>query len=68
MQKVVKNIVLLYRISLFSPGLKLERLYFAFVFPQMSWCILTWGDACVTHIKKIFILQKRAIRMSELTC
>ena len=54
--------VVLYRISLFSQSFKLERLYDAFIFPYMSYCSLTWEDAGVTHIKKIFILQKHAVR------
>ena len=62
--KKSKNIVLLYRISLFSPGFILERLYYAFIFPYMSYCNLIWGGIADTHIDKIFKLQKRAVPIS----
>ena len=51
-KKLSKNIGLLFRISLFSPGFILERLYYAIIFQYMSYCILIWGGAADTHIEK----------------
>ena len=52
--KQVKNIL---------PVSMLHKLYFALIHPQISYGILSWGNAGKTVLQKTTTLQKRAIRM-----
>ena len=41
----------------------LITLYFTFIYSYMTYCNHVWGTACRTHLNKIIILQKKAIRI-----
>ena len=38
-------------------------LYYSFIYSYMTYCNHVWGTACITHLNKIIILQKKAIRI-----
>ena len=40
-------------------------LYCSLVVPYMSYCVEVWGNTFKTHLKPIFILQKRIIRIIQ---
>ena len=41
----------------------MQSLYICFSNPQLTYCVEVWGDACQSYWKRVFILQKRAIKM-----
>ena len=41
----------------------LVTLYYSFIYPYMIYCNHVWGTACITHLNKIIIIQKKAIRI-----
>ena len=41
----------------------LITLYYSFLYPYLTYCHLIWGNAASTHLKRIVILQKKAIRL-----
>ena len=41
----------------------LVTLYYSFIYSNMTYCNHVWGTACITHLNKIIILQKKAIRI-----
>ena len=38
-------------------------MYYAIVYPYLNYGILAWGSASSSHINRLYILQKRAIRI-----
>ena len=41
----------------------LKTLYYAQIFPHLSYAIEAWGSADLTHLNKLLLLQKRIVRM-----
>ena len=41
----------------------LKTLYYSFVYPYFSYCNHVWGSACATALNRLFLLQKRAVRV-----
>ena len=41
----------------------LKTLYFSFVYPYFSYCNHVWGSSCSSNLNRLFLLQKRAIRV-----
>ena len=39
-------------------------LYYSFIYPYLIYCNQVWGSACKTNIEPLFILQKRALRIT----
>jgi hypothetical protein len=61
--KVSKGIGILKMCSKFMPIECLISVYNAFILPYLSYCLLLWGNAGVTLLSRINVLQKRAIRL-----
>ena len=61
--KLSRSISLLYNLKDFMPTHTLKTIYYAHVHPHLSYCLPLWGSTFPTHLQKIFILQKRAIRI-----
>ena len=38
-------------------------LYYSFIYPYLSYCNHVWGCAYATNLKRLFILQKKALRI-----
>ena len=41
----------------------LITLYYSFVYPYYTYCNHIWGSSCSKNIKRLFVLQKKAIRI-----
>ena len=61
--KISKSIGILKKASHAFNKSTLRMLYYSFLQPYFSYCILIWGNAADTHLKKLILLQKRAIRI-----
>ena len=61
--KISKSIGIMYRLSSFCPKNTLTKHYCALIFPYLIYCNIIWGGAYPSHINKILLLQKRAIRI-----
>ena len=45
-------------------GIKtLKTLYYSFVYPHLTYCNEVWGKAAVTYLSKLWLLQKRIVRI-----
>jgi len=64
--KVSRAVGVLYRLSHFVPKNILLSLYYSLVFPYLLYCNIVWGGACNSSLTKLFLLQKRVVRI--LTC
>ena len=51
-----------------SPISVISSIYFALFQSQISYGLMAWGTACNDLIDKIFLLQKRAIRIISDSC
>ena len=61
--KISKGIGILHRCREYLCTKSLVNLYYAFVYPYMTYCIHVWGSTYTSNINCIIILQKRAIRI-----
>ena len=41
----------------------LKTLYYSFVYPYFSYCNHVWGNTCSTYLNRLYMLQKRVIRV-----
>ena len=41
----------------------LRKLYFAYIYPYLIYCIEIWGISPQTHLKPLFLLQKKLVRI-----
>ena len=62
-KKVAKSVGILSRLSKFLFKKSLLNLYYSLIYPYFIYCNEVWGLACATHRKKLFSLQKRALRI-----
>ena len=57
---------LLYKIRPFVNNKILKMLYYSLVYPHLNYVTEVWGSADSIHLNRIFILQKRIVRMLTL--
>ena len=62
-RKMRSNIGYLFKLRNYVTKKALIDLYFAFINCHLSYCTLAWGVAGKVHLNKIFLLQKRILRM-----
>ena len=61
--KIAKNIGIMTKArSVFSKDTLLS-LYYSFIYPYINYCIHVWGSTFHTYVNKVFLLQKRVIRV-----
>ena len=41
----------------------LITLYYSFIYPYLQYCNHVWGNTFITYVRRLFILQKRIIRI-----
>src|SRR6218665_848015 len=63
-KKSKKNIGVIARIKHCLPPQTLLNLYYTLIFPYFSYCNIIWGSNYKTYFQNLFILQKRAIRLT----
>ena len=61
--KISKSIGLIYRIRNFRPKSAIFSLYYALIFSYLKYCVLIWGGASQVHLQKVFLLQKKIVRI-----
>ena len=61
--KISKIIGVLYKIKHFVPPSVLKILYNSLIFCNLSYCNIVWGNTYFTYLNRLFMLQKRAIRL-----
>ena len=57
-----KSLGILYRVRHNSSLQVLKQIYFSLFYPYLTYAILLWGNASVTDLNPIKIVQKRAVR------
>ena len=62
--KISKYVGLLYKAKYYLPSKSLLTLYYALVYPYLTYCNLIWAPTYVTNLQRIYLLQKRAVRRS----
>lgn len=65
--KTAKIIGVLYKISHFVPKNVLITLYHSLIYSHLSYCNIVWGNTHPTYLNRLFILQKKAIRIITLS-
>ena len=61
--KVSKNIGILRKLRRFLDNYSMTSMYYSFVYPYFNYCIHVWGSCYKTHLNKVIILQKKAVRI-----
>ena len=61
--KISRIIGILYRVKFYLPSSILLSLYNSLVFSALSYCYIVWGNTFSSYIEKLFIIQKRAVRL-----
>lgn len=60
--KLATYVGILCRLKNIIPKMVLRTLYFAFMYPHIIYCIVIWGAANSQYLKKLEIINNRAIR------
>jgi len=61
--KISKGIGILSKAKRLLNRRTLQQLYYTFIYPYLSYCNHVWGNTYSTYIKRVFMLQKRVIRL-----
>uniref|UniRef100_A0A8C6LAH3 Reverse transcriptase domain-containing protein n=1 Tax=Nothobranchius furzeri TaxID=105023 RepID=A0A8C6LAH3_NOTFU len=61
--KLSKSLAVLYKVKEFLDEKALYLLYCSLFLPYFMYCVEVWGNTYETHLKPLFIIQKRAIRL-----
>ena len=61
--KISKSIGVIYKSSFCLPKSALLSLYYSLIYPYLQYCIIVWGSTYSTNLNRIFLLQKRAVRI-----
>ena len=62
-RKISKSIGILYRLRSSVPNETLRLLYFAFIYPYLTYCNIIWAGTFPCHLENLSILQKKAVRI-----
>ena len=62
-KKVSKSIGVLNRLRTSLSSSSMRTLYFALIYPYLSYCNLIWGNTYISHLNPLILLQKKAIRI-----
>ena len=64
MAKISKSVGLLYKAKYYFPLKSLLTLYYALIYPYLTYCNLIWASTYVTNLQQnlIYLLQKKAVR------
>ena len=62
-EKVAKGIGIILKARKVFNNETLSTLYFTLLYPYLNYCIHVWGRAYNTHLKDLFVLQNKVIRI-----
>ena len=57
--KISKGIGIMYKARQYLSKCTLLNLYYAYIYPYMTYCIEIWGSATQTHLNCLFLEQKK---------
>ena len=60
---ISSNIGIIARLRHFTPFVTILNIYRSLISPSISYGLISWGQAGKTHLNKILLLQKRAVRL-----
>ena len=61
--KIARNVGMLNKLKHFLPGYIMKTLYSSLIASHLQDCTLLWANSHVTNIRKLQLLQKKAIRI-----
>ena len=61
--KLSKSIGMISKARRYLNWKSLLTLYYSFIYPYLTYCNHVWGSTYVTNLEKIFVLQKKALRI-----
>lgn len=61
--KVSRSVGVIFKLRFFLPEQTLVTLYNAIIMPHLTYCNVAWGNTYRSHINKLIVLQKKAIRL-----
>lgn len=61
--KISKTLGVLHKIKHFVPRRVLLSLYNTLILPHLSYCNIAWGNTFQSYLNRLYVLQKRAIRL-----
>ena len=61
--KISRGLGMIGRVRNMLPFSVLRTLYFSLVYPYLNYCCIIWGGASATALRKIEVLQNRAVRL-----
>ena len=62
-QKISKSIGILFRSRFYLSKKSKISLYYTLIYPYLTYCNTTWSSTYKTNLKRIFLLQKRIVRI-----
>ena len=66
-KKVKRSIGILSKLRYYVNSKTLLDLYYALVYPFLTYCIIAWGNSYQTSLQPLFVSQKKAIRIITFT-
>ena len=64
---IARNVGILQKLRYFIPANVLKILYHSLVLSQLQYCTLVWANSYHSHLHKLRLLQKKAIRINSNT-
>ena len=61
--KIAKSIGIIYKMKNLVPKSVLKQMYYSLIYPYINYCICIYGGTYNTHMNRIFLLQKRIVRI-----
>ena len=62
-RKVSKTVGVVYKASFCLSKRSLITLYYSLLYPYLQYCVSVWGSTYPPNLNRIFMLQKRAVRI-----
>ena len=62
--KISKSVGLLYKAKYYLPSKSLLTLYYALIYPYLTYCNLIWASTYVTNLQRIYLLFIENIEIS----
>ena len=62
-KKISKSIGIMFRSRFLLSETTKKSLYYTLIYSYLTYCATVWSSTYVTHVNRIFVLQKRAVRI-----
>ena len=62
-KKIARTVGLLYKLRHYMNQETLVMVYYSLIYPFLIYAVPIWGNACITFINPIHILQKKVVRL-----